>query len=62
MNSKDISILDINSVGSLITKNKIDDMKPKAIEYNFNKEVLQTDKVNSEEQLSFSDFINDFKI
>ena len=58
----DISILDINSVGSLLTKNKIDDMKPKAIEYSEAKEVEQTEKTNSEEQLSFSDFINDFKI
>ena len=58
----DISILDINSVGSLITKNKIDDMKPKAIEYSEAKEVEQIEKTNSEEQLSFSDFINDFKI
>ncbi len=56
----DISILDINSTGSLITKNKIDDMKPKAIEQNSIEEKESTK--NEEEQLSFADFVNDFKI
>ena len=37
-------------------------MKPKAIEINETKEIEVIEKPNSEEQLSFSDFINDFKI
>ena len=57
----DIPIMDIASTGSLITKNKVDDMKPIAEEYKVIEEVVK-DSSNNEEQLSFTDFVNDFKI
>ena len=57
----DIPIMDIASTGSLITKNKVDDMKPIAEEYKVIEDVVK-DSSNNEEQLSFTDFVNDFKI
>lgn len=63
----DIPIMDISSTGSLITKQKLDDIRPKWDVF-----TLEEDKVkepvkeeapkNMEAQLSFDDFINDFKI
>ena len=58
----DISIMDINSTGSLITKNKVDDMKPEATAQTNEAPKKQEEEKAVEEQMSFSDFVNDFKI
>ena len=61
----DIKVMDLASTGSLITKNKIDDMCAKYEEQSFNeeKEIKNEDNLPKEEkQMQFNDFINDFKI
>ncbi|MBE6148048.1 MAG: DNA topoisomerase IV subunit A [Firmicutes bacterium] len=62
----DIPIMDLSSTGSLITKNKVDEIRPKWDIYTLTEEkVVEQEpiiKEKQEEQLSFDDFINDFKI
>ena len=64
----DISILDLASTGSLISKNKIDTITKKFEIYNLTetKEEIQAEVVKEdnpdEGQISFDDFVNDFKI
>ncbi|NMA50686.1 MAG: DNA topoisomerase IV subunit A [Mollicutes bacterium] len=55
----DIPIMDLASTGSIITKNKVDDyaLKAELIENKVKKEVKEEEK-----QLSFDNFVNDFKI
>ncbi|MBQ6841492.1 MAG: DNA topoisomerase IV subunit A [Bacilli bacterium] len=63
----DIPIMDLSSTGSQITKNKLDEIKPKYDVFTFTEEKSVPSKEEEpvkreEEQLSFDDFINDFKI
>lgn len=65
--NSDIPIMDLASTGSLITKQKIDEVKPKyeILSYNTqNTENVVEDNPPEEQesQLSFDDFIEDFKI
>jgi len=65
LKNADIPIMDLSSTGSLLTKNKLDEIRSKVVEYTLveQKETLiKEEKPKVEEQLSFDDFINDFKI
>ena len=58
----DLSIMDISSTGSLITKHKIDEMVPKYEEFTINEKKEVKEETPKQEQLSFDEFVNDFKI
>ena len=64
--NSDIPIMDLSSTGSSITKNKIDTIKIKndLVSYLEKKDNKETEKEKKEEtnQLSFDNFIDDFKI
>lgn len=65
--NSDIPIMDISSTGSVITKNKVDEMKPKYEVITFNEKQVEVETKEEiveekEEQMSFDDFVNDFKI
>ncbi len=61
--NSDIPIMDIASVGSQLNKYKIDDFKPKnSIITMEEKEPKEEGETSEQEQLSFENFINNFKI
>jgi hypothetical protein len=61
----DIPIMDAQSIGSQLTKQKVDEFKPKFDVINGNNsDVSDNNEIieNKEGQISFDDFVNDFKI
>ena len=60
----DIPIMDIASTGSLLTKQKIDEVKPKVDAFTLEevKEEKEAVVKPTEGQMSFADFTKDFKI
>ena len=63
--NSDIPIMDIASTGSLITRQKLDEVKPKEDAFTLVEEKeapVDIPDEKKEEQISFDDFVNDFKI
>ena len=60
--NSDIPIMDISSTGSLLTKKKIDEINIKYIEKTIELKEEKKEEIVKEKQVSFNDFINDFKI
>jgi len=61
--NSDIPIMDLASTGSLLTKQKVDEVAKKYEEYTYEEKKEEKEPVIIKEgQLSFDDFINDFKI
>ncbi len=59
----DIPIMDLSSTGSIITKNKVDEYEIKTDLYeDIPKEDEEKEVKEEEKQLSFDDFVSDFKI
>jgi len=64
----EIPIMDLASTGSLFTKQKVEEVKPKNDIFTFQEEIQESINENipvepkESGQLSFDDFINDFKI
>ena len=62
----DIPIMDAQSIGGQLTKQKVDEFKPKfdVINSSNNNDVLENNEIieDKEGQISFDDFVNDFKI
>ncbi len=60
--NSDIPIMDISSVGSQLVKYKIDDFKPKNDIITLEEKEEEKENQKVQEQLSFENFINNFKI
>ena len=61
--NSDIPIMDLSSVGSSLTKKKLEELKPKNDVFTLKEtEVKEEKPIDAQAQLSFDDFINDFKI
>ena len=60
--NSEIPIMDINSTGSIISKKEVDLWALKPIDVNLIDKEEKKVEVKEEEQLSFSDFVEDFKI
>ena len=62
LKNSEIPIMDINSTGSIISKKDVDLWALKPIDVNLIDKEEKKVEVKEEEQLSFSDFVEDFKI
>ena len=60
--NSEIPIMDINSTGSIISKKEVDLWALKPVDINLITKEEKKVQVKEEEQLSFSDFVEDFKI
>ena len=62
LKNSEIPIMDINSTGSIISKKEVDLWALKPVDVNLITKEEKKVQVKEEEQLSFSDFVEDFKI
>ena len=61
--NSEISIMDITSTGSVLSKKQVDLWALKPVDVNLiTKEEKKEEEVKEQEQLSFNDFVKDFKI